>query len=414
MTFSLPNNFTFPLSSFLSDKDEPNMYLYLEYISTNNNLEKKKIPNKEFVKITNIKRIKSAFFGINKMNSLDVINDVMTLMEYEQQLETVKKLSKKFESFCMLFLHILSPRCYNTIIDDGKPPSSPHNSGYINIIMKLTDSVHHDKLFDQLIKCFIFYLIYPKCITIKEKEVCNLLTHILLSNNTDEIPLYANTNIIHNYMVNGEGPEMFKNVTQSQKESSIILINIFYKHLYPALKYFHTHKNNVFIRHGLEKNTYKYDKQSIFPPNNDSFGWRINKVSNGEDDYIVPHTAAYPIEADKYPFVGPSMHSANEIYGNVKGYIASNVFKQAGGQIHCRYEKSNPLMARDHLFAESEIHINHWVFTYNIDHPENKTRYIKMALRSMLIGQIPFIADENLKFFNKIYEIIENKFILLI
>ena len=26
--------------------------------------------------------------------------------------------------------------------------------------MKLTDSVHHDKLFDQLIKCFIFYLNY--------------------------------------------------------------------------------------------------------------------------------------------------------------------------------------------------------------------------------------------------------------
>ena len=46
-------------------------------------------------------------------------------------------------------------------------------------------------------------------------------------------------------MVNGEGPEMFKNVTQSQKESSIILINIFYKHLYPALKYFHTHKNQL-------------------------------------------------------------------------------------------------------------------------------------------------------------------------
>lgn len=414
MTLSLPNNFTFPLSSFLNDTGESKMYLYLEYISTNNNLEKKKIPNKEFVKIKNIKRIKSAFFGVNKSDSLNVISDVMSLLENERQLETVKKLSKKFECFCMLFLHILSPRCYNAIINDSSSPSPPHNSGYINIIMKLTDNAHHDKLFDQLIKCFIFYLIYPKCITIKEKELCDLLTHMLLSNNTHEIPLYGDANKIHNYLVNGEDEEMFKHVTQSQKESNMILINIFYKHLYPALKYFHTHKNDVFIRHGLEKNTYKYDNQSIFPPNDVNFGWRINKVSNEVDDYIVPHTAAYPIEADKYPFVGPSMHSSNEIYGNVKGYIASNVFKQAGGKIHCRYEKSNTLMARDHLFAESEIHINNWVFTYNIDHPENKTKYIKMALRSMLIGQIPFIADENLKIFNKIYEIIENKFILLI
>ena len=55
------------------------------------------------------------------------------------------------------------------------------------------------------------------------------------------------------------------------------------------------------------------------------------------------------------------MENLKEIYGNVKGFISRTSFKQNGGVIHIRYDKDDNIMAREHLFAESDIDIKQWV-----------------------------------------------------
>lgn len=420
LTLTLSKNFTFPLDSQCDEIISSDKYLYLEYITTSNNLETKKIPNNKPIKILNIKRVKSALFGSKKNDSINVINDIDIIIKNEQKLEKIKELSKKFNLFCLFFLHILCPRCFNTISDESDRTTKIHNCGYINIMIKSVDNNYSEKIFDGIVKCFVAYLIHPNTSDYRDEKKIKIFAEwfidILLStkNSNDENKLYNNANTIHNYMLDKSDDIEFISATSSVKTSTMEYINIFYNHLYPSLKYFNLHRKDVFIRHGLEKNTFKYDKKSEFPPNNEDYGWRINKVNTSFYDYSTPKTPAYPIEADKYPFYACSMHSSNEIYGNIKGYIAKNSFKEEGGKIHCRYEKNNLVMARDHLFAESTIPIEKWVFTFNLASPEHLKRDIKMAIRSMLIDEIPFIADENLKNFNKIYEIIENKIMLLI
>jgi hypothetical protein len=420
-SLTLSKNFTFPLESQTYETiDNTTKYLYLEYIGTSNNLETKKIPNNKPIKIINIKRIKSAVFGSKKNESINVVDDVKLIFDNEQLLEKVKGLSNKFNLFCSFFLHILCPRCFNTISDESDMTTKIHNCGYTNIIMKNVDSNYYEYLFDGIVKCFVAYLIHPNTAEYRDEKKIKVFaewyTDILLSSKNSSVDnkLYDNANRIHNYMLDKSDDVEFISATSYIKPSNMEYINIFYKHLYPSLKYFHFNRKDVFIRHGLEKNTFKYAKNSVFPPNSEKYGWRINKVNTSLDDYEIPEIPAYPIEADKYPFYACSIHSSNEIYGNIKGYIANNSFKEHGGKIHCRYEKANLVMARDHLFAESNIPVEKWVFTFNLASPEHLKRNIKMAIRSMLIENIPFIADENLKNFNKVYEIIENKFILLI
>jgi hypothetical protein len=421
VSLTLPKHFDFQVVLQNHEpKDNTIKYLYMEYITSLNNLETKKIPNNKSTKIVNIKRVKSAMFGSKKNESINVMSDIEDIIKSEQQLEKIKELSKKFNLFCSFFLHILCPRCFNTNSDVSERTTKIHNCGYTNIIMKTVDNNNYENLFDGLIKCFVAYLMHPNSKDFNDEKKINKLTEwfidILLSskNSSLENKFYDKANKIHNYMIDKSDDVEFSEVTLSIKSSTIEYITIFYTHLYPCLKYFHFNRTDVFIRHGLEKNTFNYNKNTTFPPNSENYGWRINKVNTSINNYTTPTTPAYPIEGDKYPFNMCSIHSSNEIYGNIKGYIANSSFKKEGGKIHCRYDKSNLQLARDHLFAESSIPIEKWFFTYNIKSPEHLKRDIKLAIRSMLIMEIPFIADENLKNFSKVYEIIENKFMLLI
>ena len=421
-TLTLPQNFSF-LFSEKEFKNKPS--LFLEYISTGSEHKKKSFPSQTKVKIENIKKLKSAVFGNKRSDGEDVTSLVEILINKESKVENVKNISTEFNKFCSLFLEILCPRCFNSSQkEESKHTKNIHNSGFINIMIK-TSSLYYSNIFDGIIKCFIGYLIDYKTKKInqyqkKVKLYENFFTHILVSikpeniENTEKTRLYENVNIIHNYMLNKSNEMDYFRIKNKLTPKTIEHIEIFYCNIYYALNYFVNNRTDLFIRHGLEKKTCNYKSNKEYPPNNDTSGWRIKKVSTSIDTYEDLTIPAYPIETDKFPFSNCSMHSSKEMYGCVKGYIGHKYFKNMGGKIHCRYEKSNPTMARDHFFAVSSIPLENWVFTYNMQSPEKFKREIKLALRSLMSCNIPFVADENLKHFSQIFQLIENKFIMLL
>ena len=72
VSLTLPKHFDFQVVLQNHEpKDNTIKYLYMEYITSLNNLETKKIPNNKSTKIVNIKRVKSAMFGSKKNESIN-------------------------------------------------------------------------------------------------------------------------------------------------------------------------------------------------------------------------------------------------------------------------------------------------------------------------------------------------------
>ena len=105
-------------------------------------------------------------------------------------------------------------------------------------------------------------------------------------------------------------------------------IETFYNNIRPTLCYFYKNRNEIFIRHGLERID-KFDVNNIFPPNNSFLDYRTKnpkKFKKGNTIYydnpknfkkentISYDNATYPIEIDRVPF----------------GYITTNTNKQTG------------------------------------------------------------------------------------
>ena len=405
-------------------KNQPK-YLTLHIISVTNESIKKTFNDSEPKVIKNIKKIKSASYGKGD-NKLDVTDKIREMIALETNVDDFNRVNKDFADFCLVFMNVLCPRCYNTHTkkSDSQSTNNLHNCGYINFLMRSTSSEYYPHLFDGIIKCFVAYLIEKH----NTKRWIEIFSHILLAKKGVKCPQYINDKCIeiHTFFLSNKlicNPSTNNYLTNSfleRLDNSIRnKLELFYSHIYPVLKYFYTNKTQIFIRHGLEKNTNDYSANMIYPHNDVKHGWRIHKVTDaygshgsyGSDKPTV--YPAYAIETDKYPFKNCGEHSSKEIYGCVKGYITQNDYKRCGGIIHFRYENNNTIMSRDHLFGESEITINKWVFTYKMKTPERLKKEVKKAVKSLLNCKIPLAAEDYLEQFNIISELILNKFIIL-
>ena len=402
---------------FLKNKPK---YLTLDIINANNETTKKIIRNDETKIIKNIKKIMRATYGKGN-DKLDVLDKINILLKIESSYEIFNKVNLDFSDFCQVYMNILCPRCYNDSkhysLNSSSKSSNPHNSGYVNLLISRTSSDYFPNLFDGILSCFVAYLIKKKEI----KKWDKLFSHILLSSK-DEKDLHNISDIyeqaikIHQIYISNkdqivikEGNEILNKLNNSIKDK----LDIFYNHVYPGLKYFYTHQSQIFVRHGLEKNTCDYRKNMIYPPNDEKHGWRIHKITdkNGSSKLIEP--LAYAIEVDRFPFKNCASHSSKEIYGCIKGYITQNDYKKYGGTIHFRYENNNTIMSRDHLFGKSEINSVHWIFTYKIKPPDHLKYEVKKSVKSMLQANISILSEDYLDIFNLVTQIIINKFIIL-
>ena len=394
-------------SDFLKDQRKS---LYLKYININGNLVKKTIDNENKTVITNIKKLQQAEYGTKdiKLDVTEKINDILLIESICVEFSDV---NKYFLKFCNNFLKILCPRCY---MKYSHTKINPHNSGFINLLLMQKKISEHKDIFEGFTKCFIAYTLNDDTkLTLSKKENFSDLFCYILVNAKNYEDLSQKANVVYDYYINKKFTPEYDRINQKIKKNTEIILKSFFKFMYPCLKYFFYNKNDIFIRHGLEKNPTEYKKNMIFPPNNTTSGWRIHKVT-GIDGVSVPTVLpAYPIEIDKFPLQKCSMHSEKEIYGCVKGFICQKDFKKKNGKIHIRYENNNNEMARDHLFAESEININEWVFTYKIHNSDKHSKTVKEAVKNILKSNIKIVAEEILEKYNHVIDIIINKFIIL-
>lgn len=388
-------------------------YLTIQYVTKNGDYLKKQYRDTEEVIIKNIKTISAANYGKGH-TKIDVKDILIEMIKLEEKVGEINTVNKLFEDFCDVFIKIICPRCYNSI---KKCNNNPHNNGYINLLIRNVNYNYIELLIEGISKCFIAYLINKDTIiNNKNNRWIECFSHIVMSvkpSNYDEH--YNKSEIIHNYYTTNvfSDNDDFTKLESKMKKSTKLYLEIFYKYMYPALKYFFNHRNEIFVRHGLEKDTSNYSKTMIYPPNDDNSGWRIHKVTNNRNTYVPTCFPAYAIEIDKFPFKNCSSHSQKEIYGNVKGYININKYKQMGGLVHFRYEKNNDIMSRDHLFGESQIDIQKWVFTYKMKSHESLKKEIKSAVRSIISSNLPLVCEDHLVKFNLICELLINKFIIL-
>lgn len=409
-TFLLERNFGHLLSDEDSDKKR---YLSIRGKKKDGNLVKKKMKENEKFVIENLKIVQEAWFGTNESNSIDVTEKVNLILEKIYISQNFTQINSVFFDFLKQFTKIICPRCYN---EKTSSKVNPHNNGYLNMCIMEAPVNTYQQLFEGFFKCFIAYVINNDSNFNKSKKdrFIEYFSDLLINSNKNNNELFEQVSIIYNELVGiTSNNENYIKIVKKMKTNTYYTINGGYNYIYPVLKYFYENKNAIFIRHGLEKKTKDYKRDQIFPPNDDNHGWRINKVTNNSGNAVPTILPAYPIEVDKFPLTNCASHSTREMYGLVKGFISFPIFKQNKGIIHARYENGNNVMPRDHLFAESNIHIKNWVFTYKKGMDADKQRDVKAAVKVLIQEEIPIMDEKLLPLFSLVIDAIVNKFILL-
>jgi len=192
------------------------------------------------------------------------------------------------------------------------------------------------------------------------------------------------------YLINQENIDIFNGIMTayyadiSPKSYANCLINPNPKKdlLYKTLIYFYKNKDQVFIRHGLEKiKKSDYNIHSIFPPKNSYHD--INKEMN-----LIDH---YAIELDKVPFNYCSNHG--HAYGSPWYYIAGYIaLKDFVGTTKLSQD-------RDHFYATSNLKANNWVFVLN-DFDSNIDLNSDIS-RTDLVRNVEQIQNSGLRYINK-------------
>lgn len=186
--------------------------------------------------------------------------------------------------------------------------------------------------------------------------------------------------------------ERFYNLLDELNEKQRKFLDNFYNKERPLLEYFYRNRDEVFLRHGIEKlNEFKYEGK--YPPDNSYM--------------IIDELESYPIEIDNVPFGylnhrGPfqkgfcSNHGGRpcDIYNLIKGFITYKDFIKKGGKIINTGE-------RDHLYALSNIDINQWVFLYQnnnkINNDSNSFNWIASCRSEKKVFNVPEMEEKNLK-----------------
>lgn len=384
---------------------------------------KKKIKAMDKISFKNIKSIQEARYGENENNAIDVLTEVNRCWEKDQIITNFMKSNETLNSFINQLLKVICPRCYNSY---AHTKLNPHNHGYLNmrIMESAPQSILH--IFPGIIKCYIAYVVNEdKNIILKKKDrYIEIFSDLIVNRNVSNLPHFEVVNTIYNFMMvqrennkinNINNNDEYKKLEKKMKLSTLIPIKTLFLYQLPVLRYLAENKSNLFIRHGLEKKTDDYKKRMIFPPNDDKHGWRIHNVTTPIGTQTPTIMPTYAVEVDQLPFKRCASHSCKEIYGNVKGFIALNDFKMRGGKIRMRYENNDTenTLGRDHLFAESTIPIQYWIFTYIPAKNSELKELIQKAVTSLLREELPILDERLIPNFIHVFEAITNKFILL-
>jgi hypothetical protein len=154
--------------------------------------------------------------------------------------------------------------------------------------------------------------------------------------------------------------DRFHTLYRKMKPETKNMLDMFYTVYRPGLEYIFKNRKSVFIRHGTE--VHQEDIEPFFHPSKTTYYKKCEKQ--------------YPIEIDTVPFCSVvnnkiiegnkwfndnqyghcSNHDGNSQWNIIKGYISMEDFNSSSKILNSK--------TRDHLFADSNIKIDNWVFLY--------------------------------------------------
>jgi len=190
--------------------------------------------------------------------------------------------------------------------------------------------------------------------------------------------------------------QRFDAIYQQLPPDKVTQLNLFYQTIRPALEYFYTNRQKIFIRHGLERQGKEYWQEAIYPP---------------AGSYLE-QAVGYPIETDRLPFGQPnnfkashqnthcSNHGKTAFWNQIKGFITLNDFVEKGGVI-INSKK------RDHLYAKSSISLSNWVFIY-----QNAERR-GQEINELLEQKNSLVSQETLLLFYNLVKVVADRITVL-
>lgn len=210
------------------------------------------------------------------------------------------------------------------------------------------------------------------------------------------------------------------------------ILDIFYGILRPSLLYLFENRQKVFVRHGIE-NIHNETLDSIYPFKNSYSDVKEHTCYYKKKDEVLisedrfgNSDMYYPIETGKVPFADYYWKDNDKIHGSkcinhdkhhnwnmLKGVISLKDFKKKGGKIVSTNH-------RDHLYAESEIDTNDWIFIHKVDynHFEGIPRYRIKGFNkeiynehiSKLLGKgVHIVSQRVISEFFRVFDLLEAK-----
>lgn len=200
------------------------------------------------------------------------------------------------------------------------------------------------------------------------------------------------------------------------------IITFFYAFIRPALSYFYACRDRLFVRHGIENQSHKnFNKSDRYPPLGSyaTMNWAdINDHPSAiKGVYQVTNQdtlTAYPIEVDRMPFgivsdenkfifqtlSHCSAHDNLCHFSKLRGYLDAAEFKLRGGKIYISQK-------RDHLYANSDIKLQYWKFTYQ------GIPYHHEQVQLLIKNKIIVIPQSNLINFWNLVKLLKDRLLIL-
>jgi hypothetical protein len=369
------------------DNDEFNedkmRYLMVKVRTNTGDIVKKKGKVNERFMVQNIKSLEEAHYGYSNEESYDVTEEVSKIVAKQRILNKIYNLNERFLVFIKEFAKILS--------------SNDKKTREINHAIINADNLSMETITVSIFKSYVAYVINTDkdVINKKHEKMSEVYSDILVNTDHHQSEHFDIVNTIFTSLIQRG------NIDVSMKEQSEFIITNTFKYLFPCLNYFFYNSGTPFIRFNIKSK--KMVEGNKFPAYTEE---AIHVITNKNNERIPTTFPAYEVQVDKMPSLSLDTTSGSGAMG-IKGYIPINRFKQMGGKVHMPYDSKTP----NSLFAESNIDISKWAFTYTSEKLTEKD--VKKTIAFLTSQEIPICDRSVLLKFSLVVEILTNKFILL-
>jgi len=422
---------------FNPDKKHKMKNFIVEFLNNAGIREKKILSCNKNLKVKDIKKILNVRYSTENCKKIDITNIILMNIKDRKTIKLLTVVSSCFNKFLHRYISFFCGRC----------EGNGHHKGIINSFMqslkkydiKMIETFFEDTehgFFHGLMASFICYVINEDGTLVEKKDsleqifISATMHDFLKANRVPQkehdvklkgfYPDLCEETYVHSnppekyfkkHLIIADRLELrrypdyktwvddrFHTLYRKMKQEIKNMLDMFYTVYRPALEYIFKNRKSVFIRHGTE--VHQENIEPFFPP--------------PKTTYYEKCAKEYPIEIDTVPFCSVvnnkiiegnkwfndnqnghcSNHDGNSQWNIIKGYISMEDFSSSGKILNSK--------TRDHLFANSNIKIDKWVFLYqnleksfNLNNATSEPSFLKSRMGIDPFDYITKLVEKN-------------------